>query len=111
MIVTREQVKLILQIAGDEQDALIDTLIPLVEEDYEEIRNLPFEVDDYGDILFPKGAELTAALMVGYHLQAARNASGMESESLGDYSYSRGQMAADYPHTIVGRIRRYVGTK
>lgn len=109
MIVTREKVKTILQITGNEQDALIDVLIPLVEEDYREIRNKEFDTDD-DDIIYPRGAELHAALMVGYHLSAARNAGGMQSESLGDYSYTR-DSAADYPPQVIGGIRKFVGTK
>ena len=110
MIVTRETVKTILQITDTSQDALIDVLIPLVEEDYLNIRNLPFDTDEFGDIIYPKGAGLHAALMVGYHLQAARNAGGMQSESLGDYSYTRG-MGNDYPVQVIGGIRRFVGVK
>lgn len=42
-ITTLAQVKLILGISGNTQDALITALIPLVEKDYISIRNRPFD--------------------------------------------------------------------
>lgn len=112
MIVSRETVKTILRVPDATTDELIDTLIPLIEEQYEEIRNAPFDRDEDDATVYPKGAELTAALMVGYQLSAMRNAGGMSSESLGDYSYSRAETGGlEYPAQVIGGIRRYVGVK
>ena len=112
MIVTREKVKTILRIPDASTDELIDTLIPIIEEQYEEIRNAPFDVDEDENTVYPKGSELTAALMVGYQLNAMRNAGGMTSESLGDYSYTRAETGGlEYPAQIIGGIRRFVGVK
>lgn len=107
-IVTRETVKELLGIDDDEKDGRIDALIPLVEEHYREIRNAPFETDDDDNIVYPRGARLTAALMIGYQLHASRNSGGMQSESLGDYSYSRAEGADEYPPQVIGSIRRFV---
>lgn len=107
-IVTREQVKTFLQIEGSDKDDLIDALIPEVESDYERIRNIPFDEID-GDVTYPKGSALTAALMVGYLLQAPRVSGGLDSESLGDYSYSRSDVGRDgYPAQVISSIRRFV---
>lgn len=110
MIATREQVKTFLQITGTEQDDLIDALLPVVEADYEHIRNASFDVDEETeDIVYPEGSAYTAALMVGYALNSQRVSSGLQSESLGDYSYTRADSAGDsYPEAITGRIRRFV---
>lgn len=110
MIVDRDTVKLILQIDTDRQDALIDVLIPQVEAQYEEIRNLPFAVDEHGDAVYPPDAALTASLMVGHYLQAPRIASGLQSQSLGDYSYTEFAQTGDLPEKITRRIRKYVRT-
>jgi len=107
-IVTREEVKQILDIEDETEDGRIDVLIPLVEEHYREIRNAPFETDDDDNIVYPRGARLTAALMIGYQLHASRNSGGMQSESLGDYSYSRAEGADEYPPQVIGSIRRFV---
>jgi hypothetical protein len=108
-ITTLTQVKTVLQISGTDKDDLIEALIPLVEEHYLEIRNLPFETDSEG-IVYPTGSALTAVQMVGYQLQAAQNATGKTSESLGDYSYTMGTVDGGYPASITAQIRRYVGT-
>jgi hypothetical protein len=108
-ITTLTQVKTILQISGTDQDALIEELIPLVEEQYLEIRNMPFETDSAGTV-YPPGAALTAVQMVGYQLQARQHATGKTSENLGDYSYTMGEVDGGYPDSITMQIRRYVGT-
>lgn len=111
-IVTRETVKELLGIDDDEKDGRIDALIPLVEEHYREIRNAPFETDDEGDTIYPRGSALTAAMMVGYQLQRVERSLAMSSESLGDYSYTLADGGDDeYPAQVIGSIRRYVGAK
>lgn len=108
-IITRELAKVFLQITGTESDALIDALIPEIEGHYLEIRNAEFEVDEDGNTVYPEGSKLTAAQMIGHRLSAKTG--GMQSESLGDYSYTLAQSAGAYPETIVGQIRRHIRVK
>jgi len=110
-IVDREKVKTFLRIDHADDDELIDALISQVEAHYEHIRGIPFDTDDDGNTVYPDGSELTAALMVGYQLTANRRAGGLQSESLGDYSYTYAVGADDYPAQVIGSIRRYVRTK
>lgn len=120
-ITTLESVKMVLGIDGDDKDELIEMLIPLVADDYENIRGRPFGVDADGNTVYPPGANLTAIRMIGYHLAQQAEGGGLEgaaagiaSESLGDYSVSYGAGGAGggrygyYPESITGGIRRYV---
>lgn len=108
-IVSTDDVKTFLRIDHEDDDALIDALIPQVEDHYREIRGASFEEDDDGNTVYPRGSELTAALMVGYQMDRVKGSLDMESESLGDYSYSRAATGdTEYPAHIIGNIRRYV---
>lgn len=103
-ITTVPKVNEILQISG--KDSLIGELIPLVEEDYQEIRQKKFEKDDDDLTIYPNSSELTAIKMIGYLLS---NNYGIKSESLGDYSVTfESDKMGGYPRSIVGRIRRHL---
>ena len=107
-IVTKAQVKTFLQFNDNNwfaYDNLIDSLIPIVEADYERIRNREFDDDSSDEIEYPDGADFTAAKMIGYLLNSNNN--GMQSESIGKYSYSKEEMLHGYPKSISGRIKRY----
>jgi len=112
MITSLENVKLILGITTDSKDALITSLIPLIEEDYLAIRNKAFDLDDDGvTIVYPTGAEGTAIRMIGFRLNTLGN-DGVASESLSRHSISFQQGSGSgilglYPASVVGGIKRY----
>ena len=103
MITTWAKVQTILNLETS-QITLVEELIPLVQQDYLHIRNKPFDVEG-ADTIYPIGAEMTAIKMIEHHLSGQR--AGVASESLGDYSVSYQQDATDYPHSIIGGIKRY----
>lgn len=119
MIITRRTVKEILQITSTTYDSIIDMFIPQVEADFKLIQGRDYEYDSNDDIDYPDNAELIASQMIGFLLQTTSLTSGTysdkKSESIGSYSYSRGDSKSDYlfgyPRHIVGRIERYVGLK
>jgi len=112
MIVTRDRVKLFLQITGTAKDILIDSLIPVVEHDYLIIRNKEFDEDSNDVVDYPENSELVASQMIGYQMSATMKDGGMmKSERIGDYSYTTGgseDLTNGYPKNIVGRIERFV---
>ena len=117
-IVTRSTVKKYLQITSSQYDELIDSFIPAVEADFLIIRGIDFDIDSNDDIEYPDNAEFVASQMIGYMLKSskfdANNYSQMKSESIGDYSYTRGgreDMLNGYPLSIVNRIERYHNPK
>ncbi len=184
-ITTLANVKTALGITGTAEDAIINFLIPQIEDDFLRIRNKPFDfgvmltvtsgattagdvevevdggeflvpvragdnpltvagkisqyvgrfVDSYqsgtdvifygwvdvafdargtgaavtiGDVdtIYPIGSELTAIKMVQWHKDRIKSL-GVQSESLGDYSVTFGDIKNDYPKNIIGGIRRF----
>ena len=107
-ITTLTTVKTVLGYADTTKDALISLYIPKVEADYLNIRGVEFAtVNDV--TAYPDGADITAALMIGYLLKAKH---GLQSESIGSYSYSAegtDKQIGGYPKSIVGTIKRYIG--
>ena len=90
-IITQAEVKTLLQISGTDKDALIEMLIPMVEDDVITYCRNTFEVD--GVVTWPAGIQIVAARMIGEQMAetAGGGASiGLTSESQGGYSYSRG---------------------
>ena len=116
MIITRDNTKVYLQISGTAKDSLIDALIPQIEADYLLIRNKEFDVDSNDYVDYPDGSELIAAQMIGYQMSLLANQGGgldMQSERIGDYSYTRKaggkvEYINGYPRSIVGRIERFI---
>jgi hypothetical protein len=172
-IITRDEVKEILQITTTNYDSLIETLIPLAEGtflkirgreffelkevsittgspiiksidaiDYREIRlqdriktlpesatdmdgtvivldndNLEITLDsnatatdsDVDMIVYPRGSKYAAAKIVGYML-SKQNATGLQSEKIGTYSYAKFDNATGIPMDIVNLIERYQST-
>lgn len=113
-IVTRKTVKNYLQISGSTYDNLIDMFIPTVEADFLRIRNTEWDYDSNDDIDYPDNAEFIAAQMIAYLIKntaLSGGYSGMKSESIGSYSYTRGgkeDFDNGYPRYIVDKIERYV---
>ena len=109
-ITTLEKVKEFLGLDST-YDNQIEALIPLVEQQYLDIRNKPFDKDDEDLTVYPSGSDVTAALMI-QHMLGPINADGKEvtSESIGNYSASYAQKAntAAYPAYITLAIKRYI---
>jgi len=92
-IIDVDTTKTLLQISGTAKDDLIETLIPIVEDDFITYCRNTFEVD--GVVTWPAGTKIVAARMIGEQMaETAGGGSsiGMESESQGGYSYSRGSV-------------------
>lgn len=107
-ITTLEKTKILFGITTSTYDTRITALIPLIEEEYLEIRNKPFETDELENIVYPQNSELTAIKMIGYNLFNINNLY-KSSESLGDYSVSFQGTAgtSNYPASITGAIRKF----
>lgn len=108
-VITLSEVKVFLQIGDTSKDALITALIPQVEEAIKEYCNVAF-VDPW-----PVGLKLPAALMIGHDMAAMSGGGtsiGLQSESQGDYSYSRGTGTnganqGSYPDVVLKRLDPY----
>jgi hypothetical protein len=90
-IIDVDTTKTLLQISGTTKDDLIETLIPMIEDDFMTYCRNTFEVD--GVVTWPNGTKIVAARMIGEQMAetAGGGASiGLESETQGGYSYSRG---------------------
>ncbi len=108
-IIDKATVKQILRIEGTDLDTEIDAKIPLVEDDYLRIRNKPWDQDENGDTVYPPGAGLTSALMVGYWLDMEQGKTEVVSESLSRHNVTYKELEDGYPKGITKRIKRYVG--
>lgn len=108
-ITTLSKVKTVLGITGNDSDAKITVLIPLVESDYERIRNKAFDTDDDGGVVYPKGSELTAIRMVSHLLNTESLSGTVQSESLSRYSVTYAERENGYPKGLVSEIKKYVG--
>ncbi len=104
-ITTLENVKILLGISDTSQDDKINLYIPLVESDYLNIRNKPFDTDTNDDIVYPTGSELTSIKMIAFNLQRI-NSQGVRSESLGEYSVSFSDVGV-YPEDIIKHIKKF----
>lgn len=107
-ITSISKVKTILQINDNSKDAIISELIPLIEADYQNIRNKPFDTDSENKVVYPMGSERVAIKMIQYILQ--NNSPNVSSEKLGDYSisYDNSNSSHGYPQSIIDSIKRYV---
>lgn len=106
-IVTIDAVKTYLQISVTTYDDLIDALIPPVEADYLKIRGVPFDLHDNLETNYPDDAQLTASLMIGYHVYSDSKGAGKKSESIGSYSYTGEDIEEGYPKSTFNRIERF----
>ena len=110
-IITKESYKQLASLSDDSLDAMIDLLIPAVEEDYLAIRGIPFETDVEGSTVYPTGAVITAKLMLDWMLSPESGkalGSGLKSETISKYSYSFSELDSfGYPIAITGRISRF----
>lgn len=89
-------------------DAEIALQITRAEVDYLRIRGIDFELDDDEEIVYPSGAEITAAEMVCYLMGIGRiTGRGKSAESLGGRSSNYEQKIFGYPLSIISTIERY----
>lgn len=103
-----------LGITTTDYDDQITKLIPLVEADYLRIRCIDFDTDENG-IVYPDGADVTAAMMIGFRLNSLRGGlkhmgKEISSESIDNYSVSyRDEVTiGGYPLSIVSSIERFI---
>jgi len=109
MITDLATVKTVLGITDTTQDALIALYIPLVEESYLDIRNIPFKLDTDGTtIIYPDGANVTASLMVGFKLGQKADGRTLSSESIDSYSASWEKIDGKYPKSVTADIKQYI---
>lgn len=105
-VITRDNCKTLLGITNTNQDALIDLLIPMVEDEIKEECNFQF-LDVDGNENWPLGVTLIASKMVGYRLNDSQTI-GMKSESQGGYSYTKEEMGrGGYPDSIIAGLAKY----
>lgn len=94
------------------RDTEIAIFIARAESDYLEIRGVPFDVDESDDIVYPTGADSTAAEMVCYLSGIGRyDGRGKSDESLSGRAATYDRKLHGYPVSIVGAIRRYQSAK
>lgn len=112
-ITNKDFVKSYLGITTDDDDAFIEANILAAEQDYLNIRNIPWDVDALGNKIYPPGANTVIADMIG-HLISLRDARGkeVESESIDSYSVTYrkdgARISGTYPSWITSRIKKYI---
>lgn len=108
-ITTLSKVKTYLGITDTLSDSKISALIPLVEQDYLDIRNCEWATIE-GVSVYPIGSDVTAAEMIQYKLETDKPDADLQSETIGSYSYSRLTSARykGYPSDIVASIKKYI---
>jgi hypothetical protein len=90
------------------KDAEITLFIRRAETDYERIRGIAFDLDEFGDPAYPQAADIVAAEMVCYLMGLSRYMGrGKESEGLAGRSAAYDKKLMGYPISIVGSITRY----
>jgi hypothetical protein len=101
-IISKEEVKKILQITDESKDEAIDLLILAVQDFVKAYCNNSF-LNSEGAESFPEGLKLPVAKMIGIDLNK-KILSGTQAESLGDHSIS---FVGDYPVSILKALNLY----
>lgn len=104
-VVTLTEVKTFLSITGTAQDALITALIPEVQGFIVNFCRSTF-LNSSGVEVWPAGMKLTASKMVQWNMNTISN-TGINSESQGGYSYSKGTSSIGqgaYPKEIISAL-------
>lgn len=97
--------------ADTSDDALINLYIEKAELTYLRIRGIDFETDDDDNIVYPDGADTTAAEMVCYLMGYGEfTGRGNVSENLGGKSKTADKKIFGFPIDIVGDIQPYQHT-
>lgn len=115
-IISLEKYKILAGIPQEDttQDEKIKVYIDIVESDYLNIRNKPFNTvtnaeTGQEEIVYPNGAEFTAFEMLQYKLDGTGK-NGVISESIGNYSYSLASNNNDYPDNITRKIKKWANS-
>lgn len=88
-------------------DLIITETIKKAEVDYLRIRGVPFDTDD-GDIVYPSGAQYTAAEMVCYLIGLGDYfGRGANTDTLNGRSTTYEQKVLGYPMSITNSIERF----
>ena len=95
--ITTDEVKTLLKITDNSKDDLIDTLLPMVQDDISTYCNTT---------TFLNGMKPVSALMVNYLMSANEN-TGKQSETIGTYSYSSASAKNGYPDFIYSTLDKY----
>jgi hypothetical protein len=95
--VTVNEVKVLLRIQSDTDDAYLAAMLPLVEEYVVEYCNQDFK-DATGVVVFPGGVKIAIAKMCQYQMRE----SGVQSESLARHSvtYDGSKMPSDITNLL-----------
>ena len=108
-IVTLDFVKEYMSITDTTSDAILTEMIALVEQVYLDIRNVPFDTDDLGEIVYPGGAALTATEMVAFKYHTRGDNGNVTSESMDNYSVTyKDSRLHGFPTSITANIVRYI---
>lgn len=102
-IITRANAKTLLNITDTSKDERIDLLIPIIENYI--IKYCNNEFSDSGVQVFPIGIRTAVISMLAFHLDQSK-VSGVQSESIGDYSVTFGS-GGDYPAHILKGLKTY----
>jgi hypothetical protein len=112
--VSRDFIKSFLGISDSSKDVKIDTLIPVLVQQYKEIRNAPWNTtwsQSTGELvnIYPEGLPVTIAYMFDF-LDHQDDYNDVTSERIGSYSVSYGSKGAGgfYPKFITSQIKKYV---
>jgi hypothetical protein len=98
-VITLTEAKVLLQITSTTQDALITALIPIIEDEIREYTNQNW-TDAPDAPSWQAWMKLPVSRMIGYNLN--KNAgNGLQSESVGTYSYTKAAMIGAYPAEIM----------
>lgn len=98
-VITLTEAKVLLQITGTTQDALITALIPIIEDEIREYTSQDW-TDAPDTPSWQAWMKLPVSRMIGFNLN--KNAgNGLQSESIGTYSYTKAAMSGSYPTEIM----------
>jgi len=89
-LITKDEVKALLQIGDTSLDTFIDTIIPIVQDTIDQLLKNANRYEDYlneagTEIVYPASFKLPAVQIIG-SISDKTNASGAKSFSLGDFS-------------------------
>jgi len=105
--VNKDFIKSFLGITVDTYDYRIDAMIPVLVQQYLNIRNAPWDKDEEGNVIYPLGIGAVIAQM--YEYNNTNKLGAITAERIGNYSvsYANG-FAQGYPIGITSQIKSWV---